>query len=158
MKTLDQTQKASEERLLTHDIVIHSYLWNVLCMFFIRIKNNCFSKTYSEIESKWYKSIQARKKLVCRVAVKNCLCNILYKFFIKIESTRRCEIKKQTPQLTLLYCGRPVRSSNQKCSTKKAFLKKFTIFTEKDLCWGISLIKLRAFKFFKKRLQHRHFL
>ena len=35
----------------------------------------------------------------------NYLCNVLCRFLIKIESTRRSEIKEQAPQLTLLYCG-----------------------------------------------------
>ena len=34
----------------------------------------------------------------------NYMCNILCRFLIKIESTRRSEIKEQAPQLTLLYC------------------------------------------------------
>ena len=35
----------------------------------------------------------------------NYLCNVLCSFLIKIESTRRSEIKEQAPQLTSLYCG-----------------------------------------------------
>ena len=65
------------------------------------------------------KSIQVRKKLFCHVIVKNYLCNVLCKFLIKIESTWRREIKEQAPQLTLLYCGRTVRSSHRRCSQKK---------------------------------------
>ena len=68
-------------------------------------------------------SIQARKTLFCHVIVKNYLCNVLCKFFIKIESTWRREIKEQTPQLTLLYRGRTIRSSHRRCSRRKLFLK-----------------------------------
>ena len=35
----------------------------------------------------------------------NYLCNVLCRFLIKIESTRKSEIKEQAPQLTLLYCS-----------------------------------------------------
>ena len=33
-------------------------------------------------------------------------------------------------------------------------LKNFVIFTGKDLCWSIFLIKLQACKFIEKRLRH----
>ena len=68
-------------------------------------------------------SNQARKKLICHVIVKNYLSNVSWKFLIKIESTRRREIKKQAPQLTLLYRGRTVRSSHRRCCIRKLFLK-----------------------------------
>ena len=68
-------------------------------------------------------SIQARKKLFCHVIVKNYLCNVSWKFLIKIESTWRREIKEQAPQLTLLYRGRTVRSSHRRCCIRKLFLK-----------------------------------
>ena len=73
-------------------------------------------------------SIQARKKLFCYAILKNYLCNVLCKFLIKIESTWRCKIKEQTPQVTLLYCGRTVRSIHRRC-TKKTVLKNFAIPT-----------------------------
>ena len=47
-------------------------------------------------------SIQASKKLFCHVIVKNYLCNVSWKFLIKIESTWRREIKEQEPHL--IYC------------------------------------------------------
>ena len=53
------------------------------------------------------------------------------------------------------------RSSHWKCSTKKAILKHFVIFTGKHLCWGLFLNKVaghKACNFIKKRLQHRYFL
>ena len=68
-------------------------------------------------------SNQARKKLICHVKVKNYLSNVSWKFLIKIESTRRREIKEQPPQLALLYCGRTVRSSHRRCCIRKLFLK-----------------------------------
>ena len=34
-------------------VILHSYLCNALCNFFIKIESNCFSKTYSEIKSTW---------------------------------------------------------------------------------------------------------
>ena len=40
------------------------------------------------------------------------------------------------------------KSSQQRCSMKKAVLKNFAIFTGKHLCWSLFLIKLLAFKVF----------
>ena len=90
--------------------------------------------------------IHARKKLFCNAIVKNYLCSVLCKFLIKIESTWRHEIKEQTLQLALLYCGRTVRSSHRRCSIKKTVLKNYAILTGKHLCWGLFLIKLQAFR------------
>ena len=39
-----------------------------------------------------------------------------------------------------------VRSSHQSYSIKKVVLNNFVIFTGKQLCWSIFLIKLQAFK------------
>ena len=41
------------------------------------------------------KSVQARNKLFCHVIVKNYLCNVLWKFLIKIENTWGREMKEQ---------------------------------------------------------------
>ena len=68
-------------------------------------------------------SIQARKKLFCHVIVKNYLCNVSWKFLIKIESTWRREIKEQAPQLTLLYRGRTIRNSHRRCCIRKLSFK-----------------------------------
>ena len=68
-------------------------------------------------------SIQARNKWFYHVIVDNYLCNVSWKFLIKIESTWRREIKEQAPQLTLLYRGRTVRSSHRRCCIRKLFLK-----------------------------------
>ena len=65
-------------------------------------------------------SIQARKKLFFRVIVKNCLCNVSWKFLIKIQSTWRHEIEEQ---LTLRCRGRTVRSSHWRCCIRKLLLK-----------------------------------
>ena len=59
--------------------------------------------------------------------VRNYSCNVLCKFWIKFESTWRREIKEQTPQPTLLYCGRTVRSPHRRCSMKKVVLRNFAI-------------------------------
>ena len=53
------------------------------------------------------------------------------------------------------------RSSHQRCSIKKAFLKDFVIFTGKHLFKGLFFNKVaghQACNFIKKRLQHRYFL
>ena len=63
-------------------------------------------------------SIQAKKKLFCHVIVRNYLCNLSWKFLIKIESTWRREIKELGPQLTLTYRGRTARSSDRSCIKK----------------------------------------
>ena len=83
------------------------------------------------------KSIQIRKNLFCHLIVKNYLCNGLCKCLIKIKGMWKHKIKEQTSQLTLLYCGRTVRSSHQRCSVKKAVLKNFTISTG-NACVGVS--------------------
>ena len=69
------------------------------------------------------KSIQATRKLFCHVIIKNCLCNVSWKFLIKIKTTWRREIKEQAPQLTLHYLGRTARSSHRRCCLRKLFLK-----------------------------------
>ena len=88
--------------------------------------------------------------------VKNYLYNVLWKLLIKLESTWRHEIKEQTLQLTLLYCGRLVRSSHWRFSIKRAVFNNFTIFTGTPQLG--SLFGLEAFNFVKKRPQHRCFL
>ena len=51
------------------------------------------------------------------------------------------------------------RSSHQRCSVGKGVLKNFGNFTGKHLRWSLFLwsCKPLAFKFFKKRLQHKCF-
>ena len=77
-------------------------------------------------------AIQARMKLFCCVIVNNYLCNI----FNQDGSMWRSKINDQTPQLTLLYCGRIVRSSHWRSSIEKSVLKYLTIFSRK-LCLGL---------------------
>ena len=54
-------------------------------------------------------------------------------------------------------CGLNHRDSHQGCSTKKALLKNFAIFTGKQQCWSLFLIKLQTGTFIKKRLQQSCF-
>ena len=68
-------------------------------------------------------SIQARKKLFCHMIVNNNLCNVSWKFLIKIQSTWRRETKELVPQLTLLHRGRTIGSSHRRCCIRKLFLK-----------------------------------
>ena len=90
--------------------------------------------------------IQARKKLFCRVIVKNYLCNVLCKFLIQMEVRGGAKSKKRHPSWILLHCGRTVRNSHRRYSIKKVVLTNFAIFTGKNLSWGFFLIKFRAFR------------
>ena len=112
----------------------------MLCVYFSSKSKatNIFPKHILKLKTH-DQSIQARKKLFCPVTVNNYLCNIFCKFLIKIESTWRCRINDQTPQLILLYCGRTVRRSHWRCSIKKAVHKNFAIFTRKHLYWDLFL-------------------
>ena len=49
------------------------------------------------------------------------------------------------------------KSNHSQMFFKIGVLKNFAIFTGKYLCQSLFLIKLQAFKFVKKRLQHRSF-
>ena len=82
-------------------------------------------------------SIQARKKLFCHVIVNNYLCNVLCKFFIKIESMWRCKIKEQTPRLTLLTVVGLSEAATGAVLKEKKILKNFTISTG-NTCVGVS--------------------
>ena len=53
-----------------------------------------------------------------------------------------------------------IRSSHQRCSVKKGFLRDFTKFTGKHMCQSLFFNKvagLRSASFLKKRLWHRSF-
>ena len=89
-------------------------------------------------------AIQARKELFCHEVVKNYLCNVSWKFLIKIESTWRREIKEQAPQ-TLLYRGRTVRSSHRRCCIRKVFLKILQ-YPQETHVWSLFLKKLKTFR------------
>ena len=88
--------------------------------------------------------------MFCHLIVKNYLCNVLCKSLIKIESMWRREIKEQAPQLTLLYCGRTVRSSH---------LSILQYPQEKPVLESLfkKVAGLKARNFIKKRHQHRCF-
>ena len=50
------------------------------------------------------------------------------------------------------------RSSHQRCSIKKIFLKNFAIFTRKHLCWSLILIKAwRPATLWKRDFLQRYF-
>ena len=62
---------------------------------------------------------------------------------------------KRSTKMNFLY-----RSSHQRCSLKKVFIKNFTKFTGKHLCWSLFLNKvsgLRTATLLKMRLQQRCF-
>ena len=91
--------------------------------------------------------------------MKNYLRNVLYKFLIKTESTWRCDIKEQTPGLTLLHCGRTVRSSHRRCSIKKLLLKIWQYPWETPVLESLfkKAAGLKACNFIKKRPQYKCF-
>ena len=79
----------------------------------------------------------------------------------------RWEIKEQSPPLTLLYCGRTVRSSHQRCCIRKLLqppkVKPFIKILQYPLETSVleSIFKkvpdLQTCNFIKKRPQHRCF-
>ena len=115
-------RKAQEKNVFWY-VILLCYLCSVLCKFLSSKSKatNVFPKHILKSRAR-DKSIQARKKLFYHVTVKNYLCNVLCKFLIRFESSWTREIKEQTPQLTLLSCGRTVRRSHQRFSIKKLFL------------------------------------
>ena len=85
-------------------------------------------------------------KLFCYVILNDSLCSVSWKFFMKIESTWRREIKEQPPQLIFLYRGRTVRSSHRRCCIWKLFLKLFAI-SAGNTCVGVLFFKkLQTFR------------
>ena len=70
----------------------------------------------------------------------------------------KIQIPKQGPQLTLLYRGRSVRSSHQRCCIRKLFSEFCNIHRE-HLCWSLFLKNLQTFgpATLLKRPQHRCF-
>ena len=72
---------------------------------------------------------------------------LLYKYFSSWEIPRN---------FSIIF-----RSSHQRCSIKKAILKRFVIFTGKHLCRGLFFLKVaghQSCNFIKKRLQCRYYL
>ena len=133
------TNRKVQGKKVFWDVILHSYLcrerksfdtWYyivtcaTLCVSFSSKSkaSNIFPKQI--LKSKTLgKSIQATRKLFCHVIIKNCLCNVSWKFLIKIKTTWRREIKEQAPQLTLHYLGRTARRSHRRCCLRKLFLK-----------------------------------
>ena len=98
----------------------HRHVFNAIFLF------TQHSSVFQIIPWNWKQLTNCKvqgKKVFWHVILHSYLCNALFKFLIKIESTRRREIKKQAPQLTLLYRGRTVRSSHRRCCIRKLFLK-----------------------------------
>ena len=90
-----------------------------------------FSRSYPKIES------------IClinrKVQLKKVSSHVRFvKFLIKIESTWRLE-------LTLLYCGRTVRSSHRRCSIEKVVFKNSAIPTGNN-CAGVFFLKVAGLK------------
>ena len=98
LKALDQPHVKAFWQI-TYYIVVYA----TLCVSFsVKSKGaNVFQKYILKSEAR-DKSIQAKKEPYCHVTVKNHLCNVLWTFLIKIESTWMREIKEQAPQLILL--------------------------------------------------------
>ena len=55
---------------------------------------------------------------------------------------RGCRKLRNTEQ----FLHQTNKNSDRRCSIKKPALKDFAIFTGKDLCWSLFLIKLPAFR------------
>ena len=123
-------RKIEAKKIFWH-VILHSYLCNGLCVFFIKIESNCFPKPF-KLQA-YDQSIQARKKLFCCMMVNN----YLYKFLINIEGTWTRGVNEQTPQLNLLYCGRIVRNNHHRCSMKKLFLK-ISQYSQENTFVGVS--------------------
>ena len=66
----------------------------------------------------------------------------IVEYFKVVKTLERSQL---TPLRYLLAFIR-LRISHLRCSTKKAILKNFEIFTRKHLCWSFFLIKLQNFR------------
>ena len=84
-------------------------------------------------------SIQARKKLFCHVMVKDYLCNVLCKVFIKIERTR---MRKTMKHPRWHYCTMIGLSE----AATKAVLKAFVISSQETLVLESLFKKLHVCK------------
>ena len=90
-------RKVQGKKVFWHAI-LHSYLRNALCKFFIKIESNFFSETYSEIESTW-PIYSSKEEIVFSHDSTELFVLRFVKVLIKIESTWRLE---QNP--SWLYC------------------------------------------------------
>ena len=68
------------------------------------------------------------------------ILHFLRSFFIVMNTDLEIFVKTRV----LLQFYNETRSSHQRCSIK-AVLENFAIFTRKDLCWSLFLVKLQAF-------------
>ena len=119
LKAPDQPQSAGKK--VFWQMILHGYLCSTLLRFSSKLKAiNVFHVLKSEERDQ---SSQARKKLFCLVIVKIIWATFHETFLFKIESMWRCKIKEQALQLTLLYLGMTIRSSQQRCCIRKRFLK-----------------------------------
>ena len=92
--------KVQGKKVFWH-VILHSYLCNTLCKFFIKIEGKCFSKTFSEIEGTW--PINSRKEeIVLSSDSKELFVQRFVKVFDQNWNTWRREIKEQHPRW--LYC------------------------------------------------------
>ena len=128
-------------------MILHSYLCKVLYMLSSKSKEiNVFPKYILESKARdqVINQFKTKEEIALSRDSKEWLVQSFVLFLIKIGSTWRREIKEQTPKLTLLYRGRTIKNSHQRCSIEKAVLKNFTIFTGKHMCWDL-LVKNKGF-------------
>ena len=98
------------------------------------------------------------KRLYCHVTVKIYWCNVLCKFLIKIESTRKRKIKEQAPQLTLLWWD--FQKQPTKVFYKKNLFLKISQYLQETSVLEFLFKKVVGLKtciFIKKKPQHRCF-
>ena len=73
---------------------------------------------------------------------------------ISFHVNNNSRLQSVQPDLSLQLKNIKCRSSQQKCSIKKAALKNLAIFTGKHLRWSLFLIKLQALNtYFEKYLR-----
>ena len=115
-KALDQLQSAGEESLLTCDIMF----------FFIKIKSNCFFKTYSEIKSMW--SINSSKEEI----VLSCDSKELFAqhFVSKLKACRGVKSKNKHPSWLYSTMLGPPEAATWGVLLKKLFLKNLQYLQE----------------------------
>ena len=104
-------------------VILHSYLGTLCVSFASKSKAiNVFPKHILKSKARDH-SIQARKKFFLSRDGKELFVQRFVKIFNQNWKQVEREIKEQATQLTLLYRGRTVRSSQQSCCIRKLFLK-----------------------------------
>ena len=92
----------------------------------------------------------------------NCVHEIVWKKYFSVSSPLWILLYKYFSSWEILRNFSIIfRSSHQRCSIKKAILKRFVIFTGKHLCRGLFFLKVaghQSCNFIKKRLQCRYYL